>query len=106
MSFRKKGKNIQRPGGWKENSLYENLKGQSGWTQTMMGIELLDETGEVSRPRTMKAILRHFIYVLFYFTFSHRQDALNQDVKKIRLLFEIFTYQRPILSFFQEMVLT
>ena len=54
----------------------------------------------------MKAALRHFIYVLFYFTFSYRQDALNQDVKQIRLFFENFTCQRPILSFFQETVLT
>lgn len=35
----------------------------------MMGTELSDEFGEVSRPRTVKAILRHFIYVLFYFIF-------------------------------------
>ena len=66
VSFRKKGKNIQRPGGQKENSLYQNLKGQSGWMQTMMGIEPLDEIGEVSRPRTMKAILRRFILFCFF----------------------------------------
>ena len=70
------------------------------------GDKALNEIGEVSRPRTMKATLRHFIYVLFYSTFSYRQDALNQDVKQIRLFFENFTCQRPILSFFQETVLT
>lgn len=71
----------------------------------MMGTELSDEIGgEQTEDREGHIKAFYLCFILFYF--SYRQDALNQDVKKIRLLFENFAYQRPILSVFQEMVPT